>query len=163
YLFAKQQGGEFILRIEDTDQGRFVEGAEEYIMDCLQWCGIMPTESPAQGGAFGPYRQSERKALYHKYAMELINSGNAYYVFDTPEELTEMREEYKTPEHPSPQYNLAIRNNMRNSLTLPAEEVKQLLDQGSSYVIRIKMPENRTIEFTDSIRQEMSFSSSQLD
>ncbi len=163
YLFARQQGGEFILRIEDTDQNRFVPGAEAYIMDCLRWCSIPPDESPADGGPYGPYRQSERKAMYRDYALQLVNSGKAYYAFDTPEELAAMRETYKTAENPTPQYNQAIRQQMRNSLALPDTEVQELLQSGTPYVIRVKMPDNQTISFTDLIKGEISFNTSQLD
>lgn len=163
YLFAKQAGGDFILRIEDTDQSRFVPGAEEYILDCLRWCGIKPDESPMHGGPYGPYRQSERKALYHQYAQQLIDQGKAYYAFDTQDELQAMREQYKTAENPSPQYNHSLRLKMRNSLSMPESETKKLIDANSSFVIRFKMPEKKTIRFNDLIRGEMSFESDQLD
>ena len=163
YLFAKQQGGEFIVRIEDTDQTRFVEGAEQYIFNCLDWCGLVPDESPVHGGAYGPYRQSERKELYRKYAEELINKGYAYYAFDTPEELEKMRNDFKTEENPSPQYDGRIRKHMKNSLTLTAEETQKLLTEGARRVVRIKMPENETISFTDLIHHEVSFDSSVVD
>ena len=163
YLFAKQHGGEFILRIEDTDQTRFVEGAEEYIFNCLRWCGMEPDESPLHGGPYGPYRQSERKELYKKYAEELIAKGYAYYAFDTPEELDKMRNDLKTEENPSPQYDRKVRMQMKNSLTLPAEETARLLKDGARNVVRIKMPENETISFTDMIHHEVSFDSSVVD
>ena len=163
YLFAKQHKGDFVLRIEDTDQSRFVPGAEEYIYECLQWCGLEPDESPAQGGPYGPYRQSERKETYRQYAEQLVRQGNAYYAFDTPEELEEMREKFRTEENPSTQYNHSIRENMRNSLTLSKEEVTRLLSESTPHVIRIKMPENETITFTDLIRGEVSFDSSLVD
>lgn len=163
YLFAKKNGGEFILRIEDTDQTRFVEGAEQYIFNCLQWCGLTPDESPLHGGAYGPYRQSERKELYRKYAEQLIEQGNAYYAFDTPEELEKMRNENKTASNPSPQYDSKLRMKMKNSLSLPAEETAQLLKDGARHVIRIKMPENETISFIDMIHEEVSFESSLVD
>jgi glutamyl-tRNA synthetase len=162
YLFARHHGGDFILRIEDTDQSRFVEGAENYILDCLNWCGLTPDEGPEQGGPFRPYRQSERKADYRKYAEQLVAQGHAYYAFDTPAELEEMRTAYKTPENPSPQYNAAIRDRMRNSLSIPPDQVELLLKE-SNYVIRIKMPDNEEISFTDMIRGEVTFSSSQVD
>lgn len=163
YLFAKQHKGDFILRIEDTDQSRFVPGAEEYIYECLKWCGLEPDESPWQGGPYGPYRQSERKELYRQYAEQLVKQDNAYYAFDTPQELEEMREKFKTEENPSTQYNHSIRGNMRNSLTLGEEEVTRLLSENTPHVIRIKMPENETITFTDMIRGEVSFDSSLID
>ena len=105
YLFAKKHGGDFIVRIEDTDQTRFVEGAEQYIFDCLKWCGMEPDESPLHGGPYAPYRQSERKESYRKYAEQLVKDGFAYYAFDTREELEKMREDFKTAENPSPQYD----------------------------------------------------------
>lgn len=118
YLFAKQQGGDFILRIEDTDHSRYIYGAEQYIIDCLQWCGLNPDESPQIGGPYSPYRQSERKSLYREHAEQLINQDYAYYAFDTTEELEVMRAVYKTEENPLPQYNFILREKMRNSLTL---------------------------------------------
>lgn len=162
YLFARHHGGDFVLRIEDTDQSRFVEGAEAYIMRCLEWCGIMPDESPLNPGAYGPYRQSERKAMYRQYALQLVEQGNAYYAFDTPEELEEMREKYRT-EHHSAQYDSRTRNHMRNSLTLPAEDVRALLASGAPHVIRIKMPGQQTLTFTDMIRGTVQFDTSLVD
>ncbi len=163
YLFAKHHGGDFILRIEDTDQSRFVEGAEDYIMECLKWCGIEPDESPAVGGPHAPYRQSERKESYREYAEKLVADGFAYYAFDTPQELEEMRANYKTAENPSPQYDNRLRTKMRNSLSLDAATVRQLIADGTPYVIRIKMPENGTISFTDMIRGEVSFNTGNVD
>jgi glutamyl-tRNA synthetase len=163
YLFAKQHGGTFILRIEDTDQTRYVPGAEEYIQDCLKWCGLEPDESPLHGGPYAPYRQSERKEMYRQYAEQLIKQGNAYYAFDTPAELDEMRLKFKTDENPSPQYNYTLREKMRNSLTLGDDEVTRLLSEGVPYVIRIKMPQDETLTFTDMIRGEVSFNSSLVD
>lgn len=163
YLFAKQQGGTFIVRIEDTDQGRWVPGAEEYILDTLEWCGLEPDESPRKGGAFGPYRQSERKPIYRKYAEELISKGYAYYAFDTPEELEAMREKYKTDLNPSPQYNHSIRGFMKNSLTLSPDEVTQLLTAKTPHVIRIKMPENESVHLVDMIRGDISFETNTVD
>jgi glutamyl-tRNA synthetase len=130
YLFAKRHGGDFILRIEDTDQTRFVEGAEEYIINALKWCGIPPNEGVGFGdGPHKPYRQSERKELgiYKKYADKLIESGHAYYAFDTSEELDEMRKRLEAAKVVAPQYNAVTRQNMRNSLTLPEDETKKLL------------------------------------
>lgn len=163
YLFARQHGGDFILRIEDTDQGRFVEGAEQYIHDCLKWCGLEPQESTINGGEYGPYRQSERKAIYRSHAEKLVQDGNAYYAFDTPAELEEMRNRFRTDENPSPQYNQVIRGKMRNSLTLSEQEIKELLNNNTPYVIRIKMPENEEISFTDMIRGTINFNSNQVD
>lgn len=162
YLFARHHGGDFVLRIEDTDQSRFVAGAEEYIMQCLDWCGIQPDESPIKPGAFGPYRQSERKPMYAQYAHQLVEQGNAYIAFDTPEDLEAMREKYKTEYH-SAQYDSRTRKFMRNSLTLTKEEVDALLASHTPHVIRIKMPENETLVFTDMIRGEVSFDTNLVD
>lgn len=159
YLFARQHDGDFIVRIEDTDQSRFVAGAEEYIFACLRWCGLEPDESPADGGKYGPYRQSERKAIYRGYAEQLVEAGHAYYAFDTPEELAEMRHRHQTPDNPSPQYDYRTRTSMKNALTLPGHEVKQLLDAGTPHVVRIRMPEDERISFTDMIRGSMQFES----
>ncbi len=163
YLFAKQQGGEFIVRIEDTDQTRFVEGAEQYIFDCLAWCGLVPDESPLHGGAYGPYRQSERKSLYREYAEKLVEQGHAYYAFDTPEDLEQMRNQYKSAENPAPQYDGKVRLKMKNSLTLPATEVTKMLETGTPHVIRIKIPANESIAFQDLIHQEVRFDSNLVD
>jgi len=163
YLFAKNNGGDFILRIEDTDQSRYVAGAEQYIFDCLKWAGLDPDESPVHGGNFGPYRQSERKEMYRQYAEQLIKDGYAYYAFDTPEELEKMRHDFKTTENPSPQYDKTLRMKMRNSLSLTEDETKKLLDTGTRHVIRIKMPDNETVSFTDMIRGEVHFDTSIVD
>ncbi len=163
YLFARHHGGDFILRIEDTDSTRFVEGAEDYIMETLRWCGMEPDESPVAGGPYAPYRQSERKANYRQYADQLIANGFAYYAFDTPEELEEMRTQFKTAENPSPQYDHQLRMQMKNSLSMDEEEVKRLISEGVPYVVRIKMPENETVSFTDMIRGEVSFSTGTVD
>lgn len=158
YLFAKQHGGDFILRIEDTDQTRFVPGAEAYIFQCLEWCGLVPDESPKHAGPFGPYRQSERKSLYKQYAEQLVAAGQAYYAFDNPQEL-----EVKRAAVPNFQYNQQSRQSMRNSLTLDAATVAQLISEGQPHVVRIKMPEQETITFTDMIRGEVSFDTTQVD
>jgi glutamyl-tRNA synthetase len=163
YLFAKKNGGEFILRIEDTDQSRYVPGAEQYIYDCLNWAGLVPDESPIHGGDYGPYRQSERKEMYRQYAEQLVKDGYAYYAFDTPEELEKMRQDFKTTDNPSPQYDKHVRKKMRNSLSLLPNETQQLLDAGTKHVIRIKMPENETVSFTDMIRGDVSFDTSIVD
>jgi glutamyl-tRNA synthetase len=163
YLFARQHKGDFILRIEDTDQSRYVEGAEQYIMDCLKWCGMKPDESPAHGGGYGPYRQSERKEQYRKYAEQLVEAGHAYYAFDTPEDLEKMREKHRTTDNPSPQYDHTLRIKMRNSLTMTPAEVKDLLANNTNHVIRIKMPADETVAFTDMIRGEVSFNTGLVD
>ena len=163
YLFAKNNGGEFILRIEDTDQSRYVAGAEQYIFDCLKWAGLEPYESPLHGGNYGPYRQSERKEMYRQYAEQLVKDGHAYYAFDTQEELEKMRHDFKTTENPSPQYDKNVRLKMRNSVSLAADETKKLLDEGTRHVIRIKMPDNETVSFIDMIRGEVHFDTSIVD
>ncbi|MBB6237350.1 glutamyl-tRNA synthetase [Pedobacter sp. AK013] len=158
YLFAKGNNGTFILRVEDTDQNRFVEGAEQYIVNCLDWCGITPDESPNNPGAYGPYRQSERKASYRKFAEQLISDGYAYYAFDTPEDL-----ETKRKEIPNFQYGQATRMQMRNSLTLTISEVEELLAAKTPHVIRIKVPANEIVHFNDLIRGDVSFETSLVD
>lgn len=163
YLFAKQQGGKFILRIEDTDQNRYVEGAEQYIVDCLKWCGLNPDESPLLGGEYAPYRQSERKHSYYQYAQQLLDAGHAYYAFDTTDELEQMRTKYKDAEHTTPQYDHRLRMKMRNSLSLPHEETMALLANGTPHVIRIKMPENKVVQLKDMIRGVVSFDTNLVD
>ncbi|MBP9070638.1 MAG: glutamate--tRNA ligase, partial [Bacteroidia bacterium] len=166
YLFAKRHGGDFILRIEDTDQTRFVEGAEQYIIDALTWCGIPPNEGVGFGdGPHKPYRQSERKetGIYKKYADKLIESGHAYYAFDTSEELDEMRKRLEAAKVVAPQYNVTTRQNMRNSLTLSTEEVQKLLAEGKPYVVRLKVPRNEEIRFNDIIRGWVVVNSAQVD
>jgi len=152
YLFAKKHNGTFLIRIEDTDQTRFVPGAQDYIMDALKWCGIIPTEGPGLGGDFGPYVQSERRELYRPYADELIKNEKAYYAFDSSEELTQMREQALKMGMPNWQYNNVTRGSMKNSLSLPADEVQKRLDNGDPYVIRMKMPRNVDVRFEDEIR-----------
>ena len=162
YLLAKKHGGTFILRIEDTDQTRFVPGAEEYIIEALKWCGIEPTEGIGFGdGDYAPYRQSERKKLYQDYAAQLIASGNAYYAFDTPAEIEAMREKLKDESNQS--YSIGTRGTMKNSLTLSENEVKHLMDTGTPYVIRLKVPENQTVTIDDLIRHEVNFNTNELD
>jgi glutamyl-tRNA synthetase len=163
YLFAKKMGGKFLLRIEDTDQTRFVPGAEEYIQESLAWLGISPEESPWNPGDCGPYRQSERKPMYMQYALDLIEKGHAYYAFDTPEELDAMRERLTAARVVSPQYNSITRTQMRNSLTLPEDEVKALLESGANYVIRIKIPRKEEVRLHDLIRGWVMVHSSTLD
>jgi len=163
YLFAKKNNGTFIIRIEDTDQTRFVPGAQDYIMDALNWCGIMPTEGPGIGGDYGPYIQSERKAMYRPYAEELVKNDKAYYAFDTAEELEEMREQAKKMGMPNWQYNAVTRNAMKNSLTLPSSEVERLLEEEVPYVIRMKMPRNHDVRFHDLIRGWVVVNTNNLD
>ena len=163
YLFAKNKGGKMILRIEDTDQTRFVEGAEEYLIDALKWCGIDLDESVVDGGEFGPYRQSQRKEIYLPYAEQLVKDGFAYYAFDTSEDLTAMRERMKAAGVPSPQYNAVTRTTMQNSLALSETEVKKRIDAGDPYVIRIKMPRNEDIKLNDIIRGWVVVNSNNMD
>lgn len=163
YLFAKKHNGTFILRVEDTDQKRFVEGAEEYILDALKWCGIEPDEGVGYGGEYGPYRQSERKGMYREYAERLVTEDKAYYAFDTPEDLEAMRERMKKAGVPSPQYNAVTREHMKNSLVLSEEEVQKRIDAGEPYVIRIKMPRNEEVKFEDAIRGWVVVNTANLD
>jgi glutamyl-tRNA synthetase len=163
YLFAKKNNGTFIIRVEDTDQTRFVSGAQDYIIDALNWCGIMPTEGPGIGGEFGPYIQSERKDLYRSYAEQLVINEKAYYAFDTAEELEAMREQAKQMGMPNWQYNSVTRSSLRNSLTLPQTEVDRILAEGTHYVIRMKMPRNRDIRFHDLIRGWVVVNTNNLD
>ena len=152
YLFAKKHQGKIILRIEDTDQSRFVKGAENYIIESLNWCGIKFDESIINKGDYGPYRQSDRKEIYREYAEKLIEEGNAYYAFDTSEELDEMRSRMKKAGVPSPQYNSITRSSMKNSISLSEDEVKSRLNNDEKYVIRIKMPRNEEVKIHDVIR-----------
>ena len=165
YLFARKHTGDFILRIEDTDQTRYVEGAEQYIIDALNWCGLTPNEGQGIGGDKGPYKQSERKeaGIYREYVDMLLEKDQAYYAFDTPEELEKMREDMKKAGVAAPQYNGITRTRMANSLTLPADEVKKRLDAGEPYVVRIKIPRNEEIKFHDLIRGWVVVHSSNLD
>ncbi|HLT85984.1 MAG TPA: glutamate--tRNA ligase [Sphingobacterium sp.] len=158
YLYARHHGGDFVLRIEDTDQTRFVSGAEEYINECLDWCKLTPDESPNKPGKYGPYRQSERKASYRQYAEQLVNDGFAYYAFDTPEELDERRKE-----EPNFRYSHENRLQLRNSLSLPQEETEKLLSAGHPHTIRIKMPVEETVSFEDMIRGRVAFETSLID
>jgi glutamyl-tRNA synthetase len=158
YLFAKQHHGDFVLRIEDTDQTRYVSGAEEYIYDTLNWCGLKPDESPRVGGNFGPYKQSERMPIYRDYAERLVKDGKAYYAFDSPEEL-----DIKRKSTPNFQYNIASRAEMKNSLILDESTVNDLLEDNAPHVIRILMPENEEIKFSDLVRGDVSFNTSQVD
>ncbi|NLY25885.1 MAG: glutamate--tRNA ligase [Bacteroidales bacterium] len=158
YLYAKQQGGDFILRIEDTDTTRFVPGAEEYIRETFDWLGLSFDESPAKGGAYGPYRQSERREIYKVYVKQLLESGAAYIAFDTPEELEARRGEIANF-----QYDATTREKMRNSLTLSQEETQSLIDGATQYVVRIKIDPDRDITVNDMIRGEVVISSTVLD
>ena len=163
YLFARKMGGKFLLRIEDTDQTRFVPGAEEYIQESLDWMGISPDESPWKPGEVGPYRQSERKVSYMSYALDLVEKGHAYYAFDSAEELEAMRERLTAARVVQPQYNSITRTQMKNSLTLSPEEVKDRLASGDPYVIRAKLPLKEEVRFHDLIRDWVLVHSSTLD
>lgn len=163
FLLARQQGGTMILRIEDTDQTRYVPGAEEYIVKSLEWVGIKIDEGVGVGGPHAPYRQSERKDIYAKYAKQLIDNGHAYYAFDTEEELEQMRERLKAAGVDQQQYNSITRMQMRNSLTLSEEEVKALVDKGTPYVIRLKVPRKEEVRLNDLIRGWVMVHSSQID
>jgi glutamyl-tRNA synthetase len=163
YLLARKLGGKMLLRIEDTDQNRFVPGAEEYIFEALDWLGIHIDEGVREGGPHAPYRQSERKPMYRRYIDQLLAEGNAYYAFDTPEELDAMRERLIAAKVPMQQYNAVTRMQMRNSLTLPESEVKELLDSGAPYVIRLKVPRKEEVRLNDMIRGWVMVHSSTLD
>ncbi len=163
YLFAKKHGGKFILRIEDTDQARFVKGAEAYINEAFEWLGIVPDEGVDKGGEFGPYRQSERKELYLKYANQLLGQGKAYYAFDTPQELEEMRQRLKEAKVDNQVYDSLSRQSMRNSLTLEKAEVDRLLSEGIPYVVRLKVDRDRVVGLTDMIRGEVKVNSNNID
>ena len=158
YLFARRHGGDMILRIEDTDSQRFVPGAEEYINEALAWLGIGIDEGVREGGNYGPYKQSERRDIYREHVQMLLDAGKAYYAFDTPEEL-----EAKRKELPNFQYDAHTRTSMRNSLTLPADEVKALIDAGEKYVVRFKIEPDRNVEVNDLIRGKVTINSSILD
>ncbi len=162
YLFAQKLGGDFILRIEDTDQARFVPGAEEYIIESLAWCGIKFSEGVHVGGPYAPYRQSERKNIYRQYADQLIENGHAYYAFDTSEELEAKRKEYDSKKQTF-QYCPANRDTMKNSLSMTDAEVKQKIESGEHYVIRIKIPDHTTVIVNDLIRGKVIVDSSMLD
>jgi glutamyl-tRNA synthetase len=163
YLFAKHHGGDFILRVEDTDQNRFVPGAEAYIIEALTWCGIVPNEGVGFGdGPYAPYRQSDRKPMYRQYAEQLVTSGHAYYAFDTSEDLDEMRKKIEAAGGSS-SYNAITRMNMKNSLTLSEDEVKNRIAAGETYVIRMKIPRNEEIRVKDLIRGWVVVHSGQMD
>lgn len=163
YLFARKHGGQFLIRIEDTDQTRYVPGAEQYIKESLEWCGLVPDESPWIGGPDGPYRQSDRKALYRQYADELIANDKAYYAFDTPEELEAMRARLQAAGVAAPAYNAVTREHMKNSLTLSADEVKERLARGDQYVVRLKVPRHAEVRFEDIIRGWVVVHSANID
>ena len=162
YLFARHNGGKMILRIEDTDSQRFVPGAEDYIIESLKWCGIEIDEGVGVGGPHAPYRQSERREIYLKYAHQLVDNGWAYYAFDTPAELDAIRKEYEERGETFA-YNYAVREKLPTSLSLPQEEVQARIDRGDQWVIRFKMPENETVKMHDLIRGDVEVNTSTLD
>ncbi|HFK5505870.1 glutamate--tRNA ligase [Elizabethkingia anophelis] len=162
YLFAKHHGGDFILRIEDTDTQRYVPGSEEYIMEALEWIGMVPDESPKHGGPYAPYRQSERRDIYDRYTEQILKTDYAYLAFDTPEELDQIRAEFEARGDVFA-YNYETRNRLRNSISLPEEEVKKLLEEKTPYVIRFKMPLDRIINLNDIIRGKFSVNTNTLD
>lgn len=172
YLYAKQKGGDFIIRIEDTDSQRYVPGAEQYIIDSLRWCGIIPDEGVDAGGRvvedpcdkhpYAPYRQSQRRNIYRQYAEQLVNSGHAYYAFDTAEDLELMRSRAENAGGTFI-YNHSTRESLSNSLTLPQEEVARILDERDDWTIRFKMPEDRIVRMDDMIRGHIEVNSSTLD
>ncbi|MHC6198295.1 glutamate--tRNA ligase [Elizabethkingia miricola] len=162
YLFAKHNGGDFILRIEDTDTQRYVPGSEEYIMEALEWIGMVPDESPKHGGPYAPYRQSERRDIYDRYTEQILKTDYAYLAFDTPEELDQIRAEFEARGDVFA-YNYETRNRLRNSISLPEEEVKKLLEEKTPYVIRFKMPLDRIINLNDIIRGKFSVNTNTLD
>ena len=163
YLLARQTGGTFVLRIEDTDRSRFVPEAEQDILDGLAWAGLTVDEGPTQGGDLGPYRQSERRDLYADAAQALLDGGHAYVAFDTPDEIEAMKERHRSKENPSPRYDLATRGEMTNSLTLSADEVAERLARGDEHVVRLLVPEGETITFTDRVRGEVAFETTEVD
>ncbi|MBO5545735.1 MAG: glutamate--tRNA ligase, partial [Bacteroidales bacterium] len=172
YLYAKQKGGDFILRIEDTDSNRFVPGAEQYIIEALRWCGIYPdegvdaagnvVETPSEQHPHAPYRQSQRRGIYRKYAEQLVASGNAYYAFDTAEELEKARADAEARGETFI-YNHLTRGGLRNSLTLSPEEVKRLLEERTDWTVRFRMPEDRVVEMDDLIRGHIEVHTATLD
>jgi len=163
YLFAKKYNGDFVLRIEDTDQSRYVPGAEQYIIDCLAWCGIQPDEGPHNEGAFAPYRQSERKTLYKTYAEELIKKGHAYYAFDSPAEIEAMRERLKAGGSSNLLYGHSVRLKMRNSLSLLPGETEELLKAETPFVIRLKIDGDESVFFKDMIRGDIDMNTHGVD
>lgn len=172
YLFARANGGRFILRVEDTDRSRLVDEAEEDILDSLRWAGLDWDEGPIRpevvddvGGEawVGPYRQSERSDLYTRYARELVDSGNAYLAFDSEDELEAMRRDLATEENPNPRYDFTTRESMRNSLTLSSDEIEELIGKGTPHVVRLKVDPGTEVAFDDVVRGRVVFSSDSVD
>ena len=166
FLFARHHGGTLVLRIEDTDRDRFVEDAEAYIVESMAWCGMSYDEGPdgsTERGRFGPYRQSERKALYHEHIRTLLDKGHAYYAFDTRDELDAMRERLVTEQNPAPRYDATTRLEMTNAFTLSESEVQERINRGDPYVVRLHVPQGETVQFTDLVRGTVVFSSDEID
>lgn len=163
FLWARKNNGVFILRIEDTDQKRYVKGAEEYIQEALSWSGLIADEGPQAGGSYGPYRQSERTNIYKKHIETLLDNGSAYYAFDTAEELEEMREKRSEQGVSSPKYDWSVRGEMKNSLNMSAEELDTVLNSGGPYVIRLKVEPGQTVGFKDIVRDQVQFNTDELD
>lgn len=163
YLYAKKHNGRFLLRIEDTDQSRYVREAEQDIIDALHWSGLDYDEGPDKDQGHGPYYQSERKSIYQQYARQLLDGGYAYYAFDSSDEIDQMRERLSKSGNPSPKYDAVTRQSMRNSLTLPREETERLLEEDAEHIIRLKVPRRETIRHEDHIRGVVSFESDGLD
>ncbi len=163
YLFARKHQGTFLLRIEDTDQTRYVPGAEAYIIEALNWCGLQPDEGPGFGGELGPYRQSERKDFYQQYAQKLLESGHAYYAFDTPEELEARREADEAAGLPAFKYDSKVRMEMQNSLRLSEEETRKKIEDGIPYTIRLKVPQGEAVRIDDLVRGPVVFQTDELD
>ena len=163
FLFARRQGGDFTLRIEDTDQNRLVPGAEQYIMNALEWCGLTPDEGPVRGGASGPYRQSERREIYQQHVQMLLDRGAAYYAFDSVEDLDRMREEEMKAGNHSPKYDQRTRMKMSNSLTMVQTEAEKKVADGAAHTVRLLVPADRPISFDDQVRNQVTFHSQDLD
>lgn len=163
WLFARRHGGQFLLRIEDTDQKRYVPAAEAYILEALAWLGMTPDEGPQQGGPHAPYRQSERRDIYAEAAKQLLDAGHAYWAFDTEAELDAWRAKAESQGNPPPKYDAVERMRLRNTLSLPPEESGRLIAEGAPKVLRLKVPENEDIAFTDVVRGAVSFNSSEVD
>ena len=163
YLLARKEGGRFILRIEDTDQVRYVEGAEDYIIRSLNWLGLETDEDTVNGGPFAPYRQSERTEIYREHAMQLVRDGKAYLAFDTPDELDEMRQRLSDQGIPTPKYDASVRSEMNNSVKLTREEVEKNLSEHIPYTVRLLVEPGKPIVIMDKIRGEVTFDSTELD
>ena len=169
YLLARQTGGTFVLRIEDTDRSRYVPEAEQDILDGLAWAGLDVDEGPTQGGdgtasgPYGPYRQSERRDLYAEAAQRLIDGGHAYVAFDTPEEIESMKERHRSDQNPNPTYDASTRGEMANALTLSEDEVAYRIERGDEHVVRLKVPPAETVAFEDQVRGEVAFDTATVD